>query len=151
MLPALFDDDRRSLARLAGMMAFGALAVLPLTAQPSFVASATAEPQPLKEDALLPPARVSFPDYAVQRDPFVAPRADLSDPLLQSAGSRGASLPIVRAIILGTPARALIEVGGTMRVVGVGDRLGESAIVRIDADAVTLADGTHLALSVAKQ
>ena len=40
MLPPLYDEDRRALARLATMLVTGSLCVLPLTAQTSPIAGA---------------------------------------------------------------------------------------------------------------
>jgi hypothetical protein len=62
-------------------------------------------------------------------------------------GPGGSTLgPIVRAIVLGDPPRALIEAGGTVRVLGVGDRLGALTVVGIAEGRVTLSDGSALIL-----
>jgi hypothetical protein len=162
MLPALYDDDRRSLARLASMLIIGAIGVLPLTTQSSSVAGAAdVRARNDQTDLALPP-RLTFPAYSVSRDPFVPEqsiRAKLDGSVLRvgQGSSIGVVLPpgtlssasIVRAIVLGNPARALVEDGSSVRVLGIGDRIGELVVVAITADGITLSDGTRLMLDVA--
>jgi hypothetical protein len=54
----------------------------------------------------------------------------------------------VRAVVLGNPARALVEEGGSVRVLGIGDRVGGSTVEAITADGITLSDGTRLTIAV---
>jgi hypothetical protein len=175
MLPAIYDDDRRALARLATMLVVGALCVLPLTTQSSTVAGAAGVRDISNDPNLIVPARLTFPAYQISRDPFVPERAmrarldsgtvpmsvgessDIDVMLPPNAGaSQGGATPataprtkvgpIVRAIVLGHPARALIEAGDTVRVLGVGDRLGGLTVIEITAGRVRLSDGTVLIL-----
>jgi hypothetical protein len=172
MLPALYDDDRRALMRLASMLVAGALCILPLTTQTSPIAGAAGVHTVTDISELVPPARLTFPGYAISRDPFVPDRAigptldtggttmsvglsgDIGVVLPPNAGatqggpaSTPSGLgPIVRAIVLGEPPRALVEAGGTVRVLGVGDRLGALTVVGITAGRVTLSDGSSLIL-----
>lgn len=175
MLPALHDDDRRALARLATMLVACALCILPLTTQSSTVAGATGVRDVSMDSNLIVPAHLTFPAYEVGRDPFVpeaAVRAKFNGGVLpmgdgQSSGigivlppNAGASQggvppailpgstmgPVVRAIVLGDPPRALVEAGGTVRVLGIGDRLGDLTVVGIAAGRVTLSDGAALIL-----
>jgi hypothetical protein len=176
MLPALYDDDRRALGRLASMLIIGAIGVLPLTTQSSSVAGAADVRAQSDQSGLALPPRLTFPAYSVSRDPFVPEQSirakfegsalrvgqgsEIGVVLPPNAGAEqngtiaplnGASpsAPIVRAIVLGDPARALVEVGGTVRVLGIGDRIGELAVAGITADGITLSDGTRLTLDVA--
>ncbi|HTX57047.1 MAG TPA: hypothetical protein VMD47_08070 [Candidatus Acidoferrales bacterium] len=149
MLPALYDDQRRAIARLATMLTAGSLAVLPLTAQSSFVAGAASAQETIRNGELATPARLTFPAYAIDRDPFV-PDANVrafesADADARMAAQPG-STPVVRAVIVGAQARALVEIDGTVRVLSVGDALGASRIAAIDASGLMLADGSHLAL-----
>lgn len=171
MLPALYDNDRRSLARLASTLIIGAIGVLPLTTQSSSVAGAADVRAQNDQSGLGLPPRLTFPAYSVSRDPFVPEpsiRAKLEGsasrngqggeigvvlPLNAGAAQTGPtgngaspSAPIVRAIVLGNPARALVEDAGTVRVLGIGDRIGELAVAAITVDGVTLSDGTRLML-----
>ncbi len=175
MLPALYDDDRRSLARLSTMLIIAAIGVLPLTTQSSSVAGAAdVRTQANLSDLSLPP-RLTFPAYSVSRDPFVPEqsiRARLDGSALRvgqgseigvvlppnagaeqngTIGSMSGALPsapIVRAIVLGNPARALVEDGSSVRVLGVGDRIGDLAVASITPEGITLSDGTRLLLDV---
>lgn len=176
MLPALYDDERRSLARLASMLIVGAIAVVPLTTQSSSVAGAADVRAQNDQSGLDLPARLTFPAYSVSRDPFVPEhsiRAKLEGSALRSwqgseigvvlppnAGAAqdgpiaplngtSPSAPIVRAIVLGKPARALVEDAGSIRVLGIGDRIGELVVASITAEGITLSDGTRLMLTVA--
>ncbi|HTZ55230.1 MAG TPA: hypothetical protein VMB20_09185 [Candidatus Acidoferrum sp.] len=175
MLPALHDDERRALARLATMLIAGALCVLPLTAQNSPSAGAAGVHDITSVPNLVPPERLTFPAYEINRDPFVpqgamrvklegstvpmsvGPSDDIGVVLPPNAGaSQGGAPPsipgglvvgpVVRAIVLGDPPRALVEAGGTVRVLGVGDRLGALTVAGIVPGRVILSDGSALML-----
>jgi hypothetical protein len=174
MLPALYDEDRRALARLATMLVAGSLCVLPLTAQTSPIAGAAVIRDIAQDPNLMPPTRLTFPAYEIRRDPFVpqgAIRAKLDNAasmgaeqsseigvvLPANAGALPSAIPaplpatsgigpVVRAIILGDPPRALVEVAGSVRVLGIGDRLGELTVVAITPGRVSLSDGSALIL-----
>lgn len=174
MLPPLYDEDRRALARLATMLVAGSLCVLPLTAQTSPIAGAAVIRDIAQDPNLVPLTRLTFPAYKISRDPFVpqgAIRAKLDYAASMGAGQSSeigvvlpanvgalpsgvpASLsatsaigPIVRAIILGDPPRALVEVAGSVRVLGIGDRLGELSVVGITPGRVSFSDGSALVL-----
>ncbi|MEA2784509.1 MAG: hypothetical protein QOF71_613 [Candidatus Eremiobacteraeota bacterium] len=75
-------------------------------------------------------------------------------PLPPNAGASGTGFPFspvagstaaVTAVITGTHPFALIDDGGTTRMLTVGDRVAGEAIVAIDADGVRLSGGTALA------
>lgn len=175
MIPALYDEERRALARLSTMLIAGALCVLPLTTQSSPIAGAAGIRDRRQDPNLAAPTRLTFPVYEISRDPFVPQegiRAKLDYTVSMNVGQTGdvgvilpanagaleskvaAPLPagsgvdlVVRAIVLGDPPRALVEVAGTVRVVGIGDRLGEQTVVGITAGRVSLSDGSALMLN----
>jgi hypothetical protein len=72
--------------------------------------------------------------------PFAKPSAPGSAPLSSPVSAR------VTAIVTGPRPYALLEEGGTIRLVGVGDRVGPDTIVAITADSVRLAGGATLLL-----
>lgn len=176
MLPPLRDDQRRALLRLSILMCSAALALLPLTAQSSFDASAAEAIVQPALDVPTVPDRLRFPDVSVSRDPFVPDAASIAAPLVMNnaevgtqvqggddigivlppnAGASGVpggpvgtgGQPLVRAVVVGPSSRALIDMGGAVRVLGVGDPLGPARIRTIDAGGVTLDNGAHLPLT----
>jgi hypothetical protein len=175
MLPALYDADRRSVRRLATMLIVGSVAVLPLTTQSTSVAGAADVRAERDETGVVVPVKLTFPAYSVGRDPFVPEdsiRAKLARDALSVAQTSGIGIvlppnagamqsgpipamsnalpisPVVRAVVLGNPARALVEEGGSVRVLGIGDRVGGSTVEAITADGITLSDGTRLTIAV---
>jgi hypothetical protein len=154
MLPGLYDDERRSLKRLATMLILGAAAVLPLTTQSSSVAGAADVHTQSLGAGLVLPARLTFPGFSVSRDPFVpaqAVREKLAGTAMPTSAGPGSGTVIVRAIVLGDPARALVEESGTVQIIAVGDRIGELRVIAITAAGITLSDGSHLMLAVQRQ
>ena len=157
------------------MLVISGAAVLPLMAQESSIASAGEERS--SADMHLPrlPGRLTFPTVVVKRDPFrvaelanaaaraVSPIAmqtgqadDLGVALPPNAGAGDGTPPtenaaeggaIIRAVITGKRARALIEIGGVVQVFAVDDRIGDTRITAIDQNGVRLSDGTSMRLS----
>jgi hypothetical protein len=159
MLPGLYDTDRRALMRLATMLIVGGVAVLPLTTQSSSIAGAADAPGQTSDPGLARPARLIFPGFSLSRDPFVPGQA-IRQKLEAASGAtpNGLALgapvpvaPIVRAIVVGDPPRALVEEDGTVRVLALGDRIGALRITAITAEGLTLSDGSHLLLVVPHQ
>jgi hypothetical protein len=149
MIRRLCDEERRALARLAAMMTCGAALVLPLTAQTSSAAGAQdVQAAAMDRFALTVPRKLTFPTYSVSRDPFVPGVAHTTVVTGTGAGYNGeqTAVPIVRGIVVGDPERALVEIGGVVRVVGVGDRVGDATIENISSVGVVLSDGTQLHL-----
>lgn len=72
---------------------------------------------------------------AARRDPFVAQFVDLPS---------GAT---VHVLILGDRPRALVQIGGTSLIVGVGDVVEGMRVVAINEGGVWLADGAHIAVA----
>jgi hypothetical protein len=167
MLPALFDDERQLLLRLATMLCCGALVLLPLTGETHGVASAQGTdvmPEPHRFEV---PKALTFPGVAVMRDPFVADPAalplsggvrfngggsDIGIVLPPNAGADGilpaptASGIVVRAVVIGSESRALVDSGDGVHVFSIGDRIGNATIVGIDRSGVTLSTGVRLTL-----
>jgi len=79
-----------------------------------------------------------FPAIPLDRDPFVAEGA--------RAGHVAA---VLRGIVSGEQPRALIEIGSGVRVVGVGDRVGDDTVTAIGAGSVQLSGGSTLWLTAA--
>ncbi len=159
MLPGLYDTDRRTLMRLATMLIVGGVAVLPLTTQSSSIAVASDAHGQTNDAGLARPARLTFPGFALSRDPFV-PEQAIREKIEGESGATPTGLiagapvpiaPIVRAIVVGDPPRALVEEDGTVRVLAPGDRLGALRITAITAEGLTLSDGSHLLLVVPHQ
>lgn len=160
LLPALYDDQRRLLARLAGMLVLSAASVLPLTVQGSSVASAREMTPAAAHSVPSPPGPLTFPTFTITRDPFQSDRVTSNAP--SPNDSIGIVLPpnigaaaddggvSVRAIVMGARARALVDFGGKVEVLGVGDALGDLKIAAIDARGVVLSDGSRIALEGAR-
>ncbi|HUA09827.1 MAG TPA: hypothetical protein VMA98_11220 [Candidatus Acidoferrales bacterium] len=146
MLPGLLDGERRALARLATMLVAGALCVLPMTTQGSSIAGASAVAARARAQSFAGPSPLAFPAYTVDRDPFVPADPQVEDAPAE-APSGTASAPVLRAVIVGDPPRALVEVDGNVHVVGIGDRAGALTVVAIDADGIALSDGSRLTIS----
>lgn len=166
MLPALLDENRQTLSRLAfACFSVGAV-LLPLATESSFGVRA-AEPlaNAARENARDIPMATTYKVFTVNKDPFVAdagsneetPVADPSvgqhvregDPIDEVSGQSG--VPIVRAIVLGPQVRALVEAAGKVETLGKGDRLGGSTIVAIDRGGIVLANGRRLTIDGAPQ
>jgi hypothetical protein len=162
---ALRDNERRTLVRLSLTLTLGALSLLPLTAPSSLDAAAEAgslTAAPVLPD---PPARQRVARVELTRDPFAAENAiDAPNETTPADASEAALLPpnggaslagamtengaaIVRAIILGPQARALVESGNDVRILGVGDALGASSVSSIDAAGIVLRSGVRIPLA----
>jgi len=148
MLPYLGDARRRSLQRLSLMFCSLALATLPLTSPYSHEASAH-EGTVFSSPPIVHSSPLTFPEIAPGRDPFLpdaAYRLAASAPPAAGRDNGGTS---VRAVVTGTQPLALIETGGAVNVVGVGDRIGSTLVIGIDAHGVTLEGGVTLPLAQA--
>lgn len=150
MLLPLDDESRARLVRLAVLLCGSALLLAPLAGRGSIeIAQEQAAFGAILATPRLP-AGASSADVLVERDPF-APLAS-SGALSATAGAAAASPSpqdagvTVEAIVTGKTARALVDDSGQTRIVGIGDALGGSRIVRIDSGAVTLASGLSFAL-----
>lgn len=152
---ALYDDQRQNLIRLGITLAVAAAAVLPFTISPtSLTAAADTVQGPTVVGALAMPGRIQFPTVALSRDPFVPDQTTLMRGGVANDPSGGANpnseasmVPIVRAVVTGEEARALIDSAGAVQVLGVGDRLGNETVTAIDATGVSLSSGIRLVLA----
>jgi len=125
-----------------------ALGVLPVTGRVSATASAAAVGPEREETVAAAPGKLVFPSYSLGRDPFVpavseASRTEAADPT--------PSGPIVRAIVTGSQPRALIEIGGSVRMIAVGDRVGEAIVLSIDSEGVSLSGSVRLPIAADHQ
>jgi hypothetical protein len=159
---ALSDEQRQGLIRTALMMVCGGTAVMPLTVPPASPL-ARAEPAPRESAISVPqvPGRLEFPSIHIERDPFVANSplhgANEIRVIVPANGGpedapsvSGAGFPLVRGIVLGDTPQALVEFGGSIKVVGVGDRLGNETVRSVNASSITLSSGVRLRIASAR-
>ncbi|MDE2482412.1 MAG: hypothetical protein KGN02_09510 [bacterium] len=162
VVPAIDDERRASLGRLSAMLVVASLAVLPLTQRPSEIVYAAREGSEVRLGLPVPPHDASRAAVVPRRDPFVSayvPGAP-SRSGLGPSGNDAIALPpnagalasaanaqvVVRAVVLGRYSRALVEVDGSVEVVGVGDTIGTTRVASIDAAGITLASGARVLL-----
>lgn len=173
MLRPISDERRRTLLQISACVCGGALSLLFITGSPSFTAQAEQLTPGVAVRIPSVPDRLTFSSVDIGHDPFI-PRVVLASELTgaptvastakpddigivlpPNAGASGtpvgpasrSGLPIVRAVVIGQSARALVEANASVEVMQVGDALGTSTISAIDASGVTLASGTHLPLA----
>ncbi|HTU82236.1 MAG TPA: hypothetical protein VMF61_08910 [Candidatus Acidoferrales bacterium] len=142
MLRPLPSRRRRAIVRSALWTCAGALALLPIA--PPWTLQAQDDP-PLPHARPLPAKLEAFryPHVVIVRDPFSGDAGDGA-----AAGPDGApERPLLRAVILGPRARALVDVGGSTQLVSIGGRIGTGVVTAIDRDGITFDDGRRLALS----
>lgn len=165
----LTESERRFLTAVSLMLCFGSVSLLPLTAQ-----SARDDSRPVNERlgaTQWTPSALTFSALRVGRDPFQPFRSVALGGTLVSAtvsvDSSGIVLPpnagasgigsvsadsaradaVVRAVVLGPQSRALVEAGGSVNVLGVGDKLAGGVIESIDERGVVLSSGTRILLT----
>lgn len=141
MCKPLSSERRRSLLRVGLLACASSVLLVPLTAAPSFEAVADVEPPVATFQPAPAPTRLAFPKIAIERDPFVS---DATAAVVGGALPDGQ--PAVRAVVLGLTPKALVEIAGRSRIVGIGDRLGDTLILGIDAAGVRLENGERLPL-----
>lgn len=118
------------------------------------------EPAPLQAHVDPLPAPVApegdafAPRVPIDDDPHPEPQAPALPPLPRlAAAPTSVARPLpsthVTAIATGTQPTAVIDSGGTARVVSVGDALDGSTIEQIDEDGIELANGRRLLLEPA--
>jgi len=164
MLPPLYDEQRKSLSRLAAMLVLGSGAILPVVAHESFVARADVAAVNVGVVPLAVPGPLIFPGYSLRRDPFTPDAADTGaerepvgslsrsafdlvlPPNAGADGSEPHGAVAVRAIVIGAHAKALIDIDGNVNVLGVGDRVAGARIASVSAAGIRLDDGTLLPL-----
>jgi hypothetical protein len=130
---------------------------------------AGAPPDDGPRSALVDVVPLRYPPLTLSRDPFArpasferivamsSPPAPLGDPgfaLPPNAGAppfEAASVPLggatVQAVITGGAPRALLQIGTSTTIVGLGSRVGAASIVKIDGHGIQLSDGTRLSLA----
>jgi hypothetical protein len=147
MLPALLDGQRRTLLRLGVAASVASLIILPLTDMSPVTASAGMQIADGVKRLPNAPLPLSFPPIPLDRDPFVAD-ADAQMPLQGDRGriDEAGTAAVLRAVVTGTEPRALVELGSTVRVVGIGDRLGGATVTAITRTGLLLSSGIELPL-----
>ena len=149
----------RSLCAAAALLCFAAAFVLAPTSARSQLAAVPPATSTAQPAIVIPPILAIAP----QRDAF-APRARVDDDPA-TAGPRPNTLPAVprelaprtgvapidavrvTAIATGAQSSAIIEGGGTTRVVTVGDSIAHARVTAIETTAVDLDDGKRLLLT----
>lgn len=166
---ALGPRSRAALSAVAFAACAGAFAATPPAARSSSETPPAAGPQPSRRPD--PPVVAIAP----RRDPFAADasvaRADLApstpaalvalppipatlNVLPPNAGASGNVAPFaaaatVTAIVTGPHPFALVDEGGSTRVVGTGEQIGAETVAAIGIDGVRLANGTTLRVAPA--
>ncbi|HET9392952.1 MAG TPA: hypothetical protein VFO29_05490 [Candidatus Rubrimentiphilum sp.] len=87
----------------------------------------------------------------VPRDPFLPGGAALRTPAaavpsIDRSAHEAASGIALRAIAFGDNSRALVDIGGVTRIVGVGDAVGSLQVAFIGMDRIQLSDGETVTL-----
>jgi hypothetical protein len=144
MLKPLRTDRRRALLRGSLFALAGALLLTPLALPPAEPAQAGAIATPPASAPQL--AESPEPKLLVARDPFVPDAAVQSADASMDAGD-GTGI-VVEAIALGDSPRALVQAGGTSRIVRVGDSIGDSIVRAIEERGLVLDSGETLPLAV---
>lgn len=81
--------------------------------------------------------------HVVAGTPFISGLPPNAGAAQTPLGSDRASALLV-AVASGPDARALVEIGGTLRIVAIGDHLGESVVTKIGTTGIVLSDGERL-------
>lgn len=158
---AVSDFNRKRLLCMAAALCTTSVALAPLAGRSSF--ELTRERALYAERFSSPALPASTKRAAISRvrDPFVADAVPIAQGGMPLGGAvlnpvsgmrvvQGAStgfplgVPIVRAIVSGDTPHALVEDGGRVRVVGVGDALAGSLVASIDRQGIRLGNGVRL-------
>jgi hypothetical protein len=167
---ALSPRSRAALGAVALVAFAGAFVATPLAARSSAVepsaAGPTASPRAEPDDvAVVVPRRDPFaggvPALRAAAAPITSGALGAMPPipaalgvLPANAGAGGIASPFasparITAIVTGPHPFALVDEGGTTRVVGTGERIGADTIAAIGTDGVRLANGTMLRVASA--
>jgi len=147
--------SKRTLLAAGALMCYAAAIVLaPGDVRSQLDGGRPKEPSPLQAHADPLPAPVApdgdafAPRAAIDDDPPAVPPPPPLPRLVTAPNVLARPLPSthVTAIATGTQPTAVIDSGGTARVVSVGDAVDGSTIERIDEDGVELANGRRLLL-----
>ena len=151
MLPSLTETWRLRFRYLSAVLCGTTICLAPLAARSSFDLASTGATYE-KRFAAEPAQRV-WPNrqLAAVRDPFRPDPADntvsSSPKAVSVATGMPNALPTVQGIVRGKRPFALVEEGGAIRVVGIGDALSGSRVISISESGVRLERGTVLPLS----
>jgi len=130
----LEDDSRLRLLRFSAGLCAASLLLAPLAGRTSL--GLRSERQAFDRRITAPPSVVRKPArISLLRDPF-RPQTE------SAADSRTTlSMPVVRAVVTGRDAAALVEDAGTTRIVRTGDTVGGQVVTSIDAGGVHFEKG----------
>lgn len=137
----LEDRSRLRLLRLSAGLCTASLLLAPMAGRTALGLSA--ERQVFDR-------RITVPSPLVRKSVRISLLRDPFRPETEPAASRQAmqSLPVVRAVVTGRDAAALVEDGGTTRIVRVGDTVGGQVVRSIDAFGVHFETGAVSAATV---
>lgn len=141
----LRDDRRRGLLAISAILCTTAMLLVPLAARSSFDLAAQPAAAGIPLHLAAPPPWKSRP-IVLLRDPFVAEAT--AKPATGAAAAHLTTSDGIRVsgVALGPNARALVEIGGSVRMLGIGDSIAGSSIVSIDASGVRLQSGAFFRL-----
>lgn len=142
MLPPVDERRRAVLLRAAGALCTVTALLAPLAGR----TTVTDMREPAGPRGLLPlPAQrtQALAPYHILRDPFAGgePSAGALAPAAVQLTASVQSAVLVRAVVLGEHARALVEEGGTARIVAVGERIDGLVVERITQRGVFVSGG----------
>jgi hypothetical protein len=145
MLLPLRTDRRRTLLRGSLFALTGALLLTPFALPPAEPAQAGAIATPPASAPQI--AESPEPKLEIARDPFVPDAAVQSADAASTDAGDGTGI-VVEAIALGESPRALVQSGGTSRIVRAGDTVGDSVVRAIQERGLVLENGETLPLAV---
>jgi hypothetical protein len=141
----LYSRQRHTLLRWSAMLCAASVLLSPLTVRPSFRAEAEGERAVAVRALPELPSRLEFPTIVITHDPFI-PSSAAGLPLGEAVAGAASgidvtAMPIVRAVIVGASPKALVDIGETPQVVGIGSALGGSFVTSISAGGIQLQNG----------
>ena len=150
-LRPLYTRQRRALLRYSALICVGSIVLGASTMRLSFQAQAEEQPPIARHSVPQPLPTLTFPSILIKHDPFIPSTIDglaSNDRSFNGmADAATSSVPLVRAIVVGTSPRALVEIAGAPQVVGIGSALAASIVTSIDAAGVQLQTGQILPLA----
>lgn len=145
ILQAIDDRLRARLRAVSASLCVVALGLAPVAARSSLgIGASTAA---LRWQLAIPASPLRWEGTAVRvaRDPFAGGQ-DETGTRPGEAANRVAPVAALEAIATGGAPRALVQINGSVQLVGVGDTLAGARVVSIDAASVRLSSGAVLVI-----
>lgn len=158
-----FRNSRRARGPL--LLGWFIASLLAVASSPTVIPAEGGDSDRTQPAATATAERFGFPLVEVRRDPFVPFPGDVTStgasgddstfalPPNDAASGlptgvpRTGSAPTLRAIIVGTAPKALVDIAGRPTLVSVGSQLFRSTVVSIQKDGIVLANGESLGFS----